>query len=140
MIFNSLSWNRTDVVDFQVNFGEGQARSVAVKDAEGHDMPVQCQIDKLYSDGSIQSAKVYLMAENIPSIGYRTFYLQASEKIAAPDKGPSPENEYYKIAFADGGLNSIYDKSLQKELVDDSKFACRRSIYHGIGGQWCRGV
>ena len=138
VIFNSLSWNRTDVVDFQVVFNESEVRSVKVKDADGNSIPVQCKIEKHYSDGSIQSAKVYITAENIPSIGYKTYYLQASEETAKSNKGPYLENEYYKIAFADGGLNSIYDISLQRELVDDSKFAAgevftMESVGNGAG-------
>ncbi len=138
VVFNSLSWERTDIVNFQVNFEEGEARSLKVKDADGNNIPVQCQVDKQFSDGSIKSAKIYLVAKNIPSIGYKTYYIQASETNAKSNKEPSLENEYYKIAFADGGLKSIYDKSLLKELVDDSKFVAgevftMQSVGNGAG-------
>ncbi|MEN8227821.1 MAG: glycosyl hydrolase-related protein [Bacteroidota bacterium] len=138
VVFNSLSWERTDIVDFEINFDEGEARSVYVNDAAGNNMPVQCQVAKQYPDGTIQSAKVTLVAKNIPSIGYQTYYIQASEKIMRSQKEHALENEYYKISFTDGGLNSIYDKSLRKEIVDDSKFVAgevftMQSVGNGAG-------
>ncbi len=138
VVFNSLSWERTDIVDFQVAFNKSEALSVKVKDADGNNIPVQYEVDKQFSDGSIQSAKVYLIAKNIPSIGYQTYYIQASKEKAKSNMEPSLENEYYIIAFADGGLKSIYDKGLQKELVDASKFTAgevftMQSIGNGAG-------
>lgn len=138
VIFNSLGWERTDIVDFQVNFSESEAISITVQDNHGNNIPLQYQVSTQYTNGSIQSAKVFLIAKNIPSIGYQTYYIQKSENSAKSNKGSSMENEFYKIEFADGGLMSIYDKSLQKELVDDSKFVAgevftMQSVGNGAG-------
>ncbi len=122
IVFNSLSWERTDVVDFEMQFEEGEARSVVVKDKDGNPMTVQCQALKHYPDGSLESVRICLMAEGVPSVGYKAFYLQPHSKAMESNREDALENPYYKIAFADGGLQSIYDKELQKELVDDSKF------------------
>jgi alpha-mannosidase len=48
------------------------------------------------------------------------------------------ENEFYKIKFAHGGLSSIFDKELQKELINSEKFAAgevftMRSVGNGAG-------
>ncbi len=138
VIFNSLGWERTDIVNFQVNFSESEAMSITVQDNHGNNIPLQYQVNNQYLDGSIQSAKVHLIAKNIPSIGYQTYYIQKSENTPKSYKSSSLENGFYKIVFADGGLRSIYDKSLQKELVDDSKFVAgevftMQSVGNGAG-------
>ena len=80
VVFNSLSWDRTDIADFQVVFDEGETWSVAVHDADGHLVPFQYRMLSKYADGSIQSAKICLNAEQVPSIGYTTYYLKVSGK------------------------------------------------------------
>ena len=122
-MFNSLNWNRTDIVDFEMNFDYGIARSLEVTDPEGKKMPVQYQVVKTYLDESIQTAKVYFIAEDVPSIGYKTFYVKTLPKSIKSNESSSVENDFYKIEFSAGGLKSIYDKILKKELIDASKFA-----------------
>jgi alpha-mannosidase len=123
IVFNSLNWPRSDVVDFMLNFDEGNARSFTIKDAEGNTIPFQYKVDKKYPDGSFQSVKYYIVAENVPSVGYKTYYVKASEKSDYSWSNLSLENDFYRIEFADGGLKSIYDKQLQKELIESSKFS-----------------
>jgi len=138
VVFNSLNWNRTDIVDFEINFDYGIARSFEVTDPEGKKMPVQYEVGKTYTDGSIQTAKGYFVAEDIPSIGYKTFYIRTLQKHIEVKTKPSYENDFYKIEFSYGGLKSIYDKSLNKELIDDSKFVAgevftMQSVGNGAG-------
>lgn len=123
VVFNSLNWNRTDIVDFEINFEYGIARSLEVTDPEGKKMPVQYQVEKTYMDESIQTVKVYFIAEDVPSIGYKTFYVKTLPKSIKSNESSSVENDFYKIEFSAGGLKSIYDKTLKKELIDASKFA-----------------
>ncbi len=123
VVFNSLNWTRTDVVDFILNFDEGNARSFTINDAEGNSVPFQYKIEKKYPDGSIQTAKIFFTAENVPSVGYKTFYVKASEAADIFWSNLSMENDFYRIEFSEGGLKSIFDKTIRKELVDASKFA-----------------
>jgi len=138
VVFNSLSWERTDIVNFQANFNKGETRSLTIQDANGKNIPIQYRIDEEYPDGTILSAKIFTIAKNVPSIGYKTFYIQTSDNNAKSHKSFLSENEYYKIEFSEGGLKSIYDKSLKKELIDDSKFAAgevftMQSVGNGAG-------
>ena len=76
-------------------------------------------------------------------MGYKTYYLEPfQEEIKGgrdrnnqiplkptnpSDVGPTSnnetfENQFYKITFGKGGLKSIYDKQLQKELLQTDKF------------------
>ncbi|MCK5774728.1 MAG: alpha-mannosidase [Bacteroidales bacterium] len=123
VVFNSLNWQRSDIVEFEINFDEGLAKSFEVTGPEGKNMPIQYQVENTYQDGSIQTAKVHFIAKDVPSIGYKTFYLITSQKYTKDKTPPSHDNEYYKIEFSDGGLNSIFDKNLEMELIDNTKFA-----------------
>uniref|UniRef100_UPI0032165310 glycoside hydrolase family 38 N-terminal domain-containing protein n=1 Tax=uncultured Draconibacterium sp. TaxID=1573823 RepID=UPI0032165310 len=125
VVFNSLNWMRNDAVSTEVSFDESEAFSVRLNDEEGTETNVQLKVEEKYPDGSIKKARLEFIAENVPSIGYKTYYLKPSKRKNTTDKtafNTLVENEFYKLKFANGGLSSIYDKELQKELVNDSKF------------------
>ncbi len=125
VVFNSLNWPCSNTVDADISFDKSEANTLSLYDANGTECPIQLQNIKRYTDGSLQHVRVNFMASNVPSIGYKTYYLQASEtKYPGKDKPFNNEvdNQFYKIRFTNGGLASIFDKELNKELVDDSKF------------------
>jgi alpha-mannosidase len=70
VVFNSLNWDRTDIVNFQLGFNEGDAMSITMTDSRGNDIPIQYQVEKEYRDGSIQLANVCFVAGKVPSIGF----------------------------------------------------------------------
>lgn len=138
VVFNSLNWERTDMVYFQIGFSEGDAMSISMIDASGNDIPVQYQVEKRYMDGSIQLAEVYFVAGKVPSIGYKTFYVKNLQENIRTGSLPSMESSFYKIELGRGGLISIFDKALQTELIDATKFAAgevftMQSIGNGAG-------
>ncbi len=124
VVFNSLSWNRSDLVNVEIDLNEQGAGSLVMHDGSGNDIPVQYQVQEEFPDGTIRQATLSFMAVDVPSVGYKTFYLKTLPKKT--DSGPatlsSLENNYFTIAFGSGGLSSIYDKTLQKELIDTIKF------------------
>ena len=125
VVFNSLNWACSNPVSVEVSFTKSHAFSLQLTDEKETEIDVQLKNIKKYSDGSIQKAELNFIAENVPSIGYKTYYLQASKKQNTVNKTQfenTVENKFYKITFADGGLASIYDKQLQQELIDNSKF------------------
>ncbi|SMG41103.1 glycoside hydrolase family 38 N-terminal domain-containing protein [Arenibacter troitsensis] len=125
VVFNSLSWERSDPVNFKINFQPKEAKNLQLVTEEGENVPVQLSELTYYPNGFIQSAKVNFVADNLPSIGYRTFYLKSSdevEKNMVANNTDTFENAYYKVKFGDGGLESIYDKDLQKELIHAKSF------------------
>ena len=50
-----------------------------------------------FEDGSIKSANANFIAENIPSLGYKTFYLQYSNEQIKQKKSVPEESDFYKI-------------------------------------------
>ena len=140
IVFNSLNWTRTDVTNVTLSFNPGEASHLDLEDSDGNMIPVQVMDKKQYSDGSLKSATLCFIAEDVPSMGYKTFYISpgVETKNNSEINHGKLENKYYKIEFTDGGLKSIYDKDLNEELLDPSKFKggevfTMRSIGNGAG-------
>lgn len=69
--------------------------------------------------------KLLFIASDVPSLGYKTFYLTtvAKEKIPAATGGRDGcENNFYRITLAPGGIKSIFDKEQNRELLKTDKF------------------
>ncbi len=127
VVFNDLAWPRTGPVSVQVGFDKGAARSVRMEDAEGRSVPCQLSEKVFYDDGSLREALLNFVAGEVPSVGYRTFYLHPEkERPAAGDTARSiagpVENAFYRITFGRGGVRQIYDKELQVNLLDTGEY------------------
>ena len=67
------------------------------------------------------------VAKNIQALGYATFYLKKGGKsqqanvLAETPWTSTFENDFYKITPANASLASIFDKSLQKKLLEEMK-------------------
>ncbi len=110
VIFNALNIPRQDIVEATVVFPGGMPKSVRVNDSEGKEVPSQ-----------IEDGKILFLA-NTPSVGYAVYSVspaQASNSHSALKVTESSlENARYRIKLNSGGdVSSIYDKSLNKELL-----------------------
>ncbi len=139
-VFNSLNWKRNDPVSIVVNLKQGEAFQLELSDEKGIKTDIQLTDIEKFADGSIQRATINFIAENVPSIGYKTYYMNSTNQINQShiEFINEFENQFYKIKFANGGLSLIYDKELQKELISSEKFAAgevftMRSIGNGAG-------
>ena len=122
IVFNSLNWERSDPVGFYFYPQNENTYSIILTDANNKSVQVQLSDISTNKNGSIKSAKVNFIAENVPSIGYKTFYLSESNNKISDEKFKPFESEQYNIVLSDKGIKSIYDKELKKELLDTSKF------------------
>jgi len=71
-------------------------------------------------------------ADSVPPLGYKLFPVaDAKPAEAVPTSGATLENRFYKITFDDatGAVRSIYDKELDRELVDPSGYGLNAYIY-----------
>ena len=148
VIFNPLSWERTDKVELSINaYGKPMTTYKIIDAATGSEVSCQ-QIASIPVKETDETVTLTFVAEKVPSMGYKTYYLlpfmeAVSNKkpgawggytnlVPVVDTNPSTinnavnsgsyENQYYKIVFGSGGLKSIYDKQLQKELLHTDKF------------------
>ncbi|MDX1700039.1 MAG: glycoside hydrolase family 38 C-terminal domain-containing protein, partial [Melioribacteraceae bacterium] len=137
IIFNSLNWTRSDPIKVKVKFEKGEIENLILTDSDGNKISVQTSSVTKYDDKSIKEAEISFVANEVPSIGYKTFYIKNSELRLEAISDPY-ESDFYKISFTDGGIESIYDKELGVELIDRSSFSAgeiftMKSEGHGAG-------
>jgi alpha-mannosidase len=104
LVFNSLNWNRSDLVSLDF-IGE-------IYDTDGEKLP-----SRLSDDG-----KLLFIADNIPSIGYRLFWIVKNDRARESDGVTIDrilENRFLKVVVdpETGDLQSVFDKIHQKEIL-----------------------
>ena len=110
VIFNPLNISREDVVETNIAFPGGMPKAVTVNDPEGREVPSQ-----------IENGKVLFLAR-VPSVGYAVYSVLPAQTSGSHSElkatSSSLENARYRIHLdASGDVSSIYDKSLNKELL-----------------------
>ncbi|MBI3788340.1 MAG: alpha-mannosidase, partial [Ignavibacteriales bacterium] len=115
VIFNPLSWERSDVV--KVELPKGDAADYAVFDGGGKEVPSQIITKDRYQ------REILFLAKKIPSIGYATYQLRkqkpSSQKSTLMISYTSLESEFFKISIdpESGWLKSVVDKRNNKEIL-----------------------
>ncbi len=125
VVFNSLNWERTEPVSFQMNFDEKAARSIRLYGKDGKEVEVQLGDTERDNTGFLKTADITFVATNVPSMGFDTYYLQLSEEPQNQIKqafNPVFENRFYKAEFSDGGLSGLFDKEINQQLIEDTFF------------------
>lgn len=113
VVFNSLNWKRSEVVETDIDKGLAPFDLV-----NGRYVPYE-----ILSTGRTYD-HVRFLAEDIPPIGYKCFGLRPAptqEALSTPPlKSGVLESPYYRVELdaASGAIRSIFDKELNKELVD----------------------
>jgi len=120
-VFNALSWERTDVVDLIYN---GKLPVKVIDQATQTEVPSQL-IEK--------AGKKYIriLAENIPSVGYKLFEIRqgspAALPVAANVSGAYFSNAYYRLLLSkSGAIKELYDSlanSRQLVKLTDGRYA-----------------
>jgi alpha-mannosidase len=126
VVFNSLSWERSDLVKFTLDVEGNEQNSFRLEDEKGIEVPYQL-IDEHQINGKKDEVITFLfVAEKVPSVGYKTFYLEkgkpASFTNASKINSLACENQFYKVEFANGGIKSLFDKELSVNLLKTDKF------------------
>jgi hypothetical protein len=111
VVFNPVSWQRTDV-----------ARLKAKEDVELLDnvtgRPVEVQ--------RASADEIEFVAADVPALGHKSYSIEPpSVGSRAPTKTSAStgiENSFYRIRVrsSDGAVTSIFDKQLQRELIDSA--------------------
>jgi alpha-mannosidase len=120
VVFNPLSWPRSDVVQCHLALPSGWS-SFALRDEEGKEVPYQ--VIGQSADG--RPEEIVFVAEGVPSVGYRTYDLQPSSSAPPAETrlaGDSLENEFLRVVLGPGGVKSLFDKVLGKEILRADKF------------------
>jgi len=137
IVFNTLSWQRTDTVACLV---VPPGRDFLLLDGDGKETAYQ-RLPAL-SGQAEGTVRIEFLAGDVPSLGYRTWYMAKGRPAeippAAAARGNIIENAFYKIELAPGGVKSIFDKELGREILAADKFLgfevfTMRSVGNGAG-------
>ena len=114
MIYNGLAWNRTDVVRVKPH-AEGVRITEIRNLSAGSNVPFD--ID--------EAGNAVFVAANVPSMGYVTYQVRSVPGKSTPTLRPAPgvtnDNARFSVSLnADGSVKSIRDKTLNRELVNNS--------------------
>jgi hypothetical protein len=120
-VFNPLSWPRTDVVRVTLPAG-------SLREAKGKLRVVDRRMGSGAKFQMLGDDAMLVLAQNVPSMGYAVFAVTAGEAlsgaaVAGPgsgSRGNTIENRFYRVTVdaKTGGISSLYDKELGRELVD----------------------
>ncbi len=110
VIFNSLNWKRSEIVEIETS------NNCQVYDYEGNLVRSQ------FIDGN----KLLFLAKDIPSVGYRLYWLVEAKKTKAETNSINLdyilENKYLTVTVNSqtGDLDSIFDKINQREILSSA--------------------
>ena len=119
VVFNPLSWERTDVTEAEVQF-PGRVQNVSVQDPEGHSVPAAV----VSRDDSTGTVKVRFLARSVPANGYRVFHVvtgsvlnKAASTLEA--RGLHMENEFISVDIdpKTGCVTNLINKKDGKNIL-----------------------
>jgi len=127
VVFNTLSWQRSDPVICTVA-PNGDTWGIIDEAGQG----VNHQV--LSEDGS--SKKIVFIAQDVPSLGYKTYYL-VHRAATAPETDSGVihtdtdyTNAYYEVNLTSAGIQSIKDKDIGQTLLASKAY---QSTYYKPG-------
>lgn len=133
LVFNALSWQRSGLVSLDLDNGETIVEYPSLK-------PVA--VDVLHKGSGYD--RVRFLANDVPPLGYRCYRFVSAPKDAPPlaveksQQSNVMENAFYRLTVdpTTGAVSSIFDKQLNKELVDaKSPFKFDQYLYVSGGGK-----
>ncbi len=124
VVFNSLGHVRDALVELDLDSGTNIIETSSGK-------AVQLEVLRR-GDGY---RRVRFLAERVPALGYRVYLLKpgtGSDAAAEPKAGAIIENKFYRVTVdpAHGGVTSIFDKQMQREVIDShSPYLLNQYLY-----------
>lgn len=82
VVFNPLSWNRDDVVEYRIGFSEQDVLDIEVRDSAGTPVPHDLIACKRYNTGGIKRATALFICRDVPALGYEVY------RVVPPQKHP----------------------------------------------------
>jgi alpha-mannosidase len=122
ILFNPLSWTRTDVSEIEAQLPEA-ARQIAVVDSNGKLAETQ-----LLSIDSDTHRAHFLLLSHAPSLGYATYFVRSATSAPAVHSllkasADSLENEFVRVKIdpKSGCMTSLFDKRSGTESLAPSE-------------------
>jgi hypothetical protein len=122
-VFNSLNWARSGIVETDLPEG-----TTLIDSSTGVEVPVEILRRGKgislpgFGPGSV---RVRFLAAAVPAVGYKLYTVKqiAKQRAASVDiRGNTLENQFYRVTLdpSSGAIASVFDKQLERELVDSS--------------------
>jgi len=144
IIFNPLSWKRSDVVSLPFSFPA--EKQLEIRDSQDRSIPVSIQRESDSPDVTLS-----FLAGDVPPLGYSVFTIKTLHEYAPKDPVEVPgfnaieddqsiqaENNFFiiRINKITGNISSIWDRRLRKEWVSDGKEANALQVYEDYPENW----
>ena len=115
LVFNPLSWQRSSLVEFDLDKGLALVDLVT-----NQTVPYE-----ILSTGP-DYHHVRFLAQDVPSVGYKAYAMKPAHEAPPTPQATTEgtlENQYYRVVLdaESGAVKSIFDKELNKELVNTSR-------------------
>lgn len=107
IIFNTLNWQRSEIIEIEI-----KGKYSKIIDENNQEIITQISINNT----------LLFLAENIPSIGYKIYWLLPQEEVIKNqpiiDNKFTLENDYIKVVINQetGDIKSLFDKKNQQEI------------------------
>lgn len=112
IVFNTLNWARNGVVSLDLNNNQELLDTTT-----GQVVPVEVL------GGNKDFHAVRFIAQNVPAVGYKVYHLRDTKNALEPaaiTQTTTLDSPYYRVTLdpTTGAVKSIFDKQLQRELVN----------------------
>ncbi len=124
VVFNPLSWTRSDAAEVEVGFGEGGVSEVDLTGPGGEAVPSQILEATRYADGGLKTARIAFIARDVPALGYAAYH-------AAPGRHPGRAPEKPGLAAA---VEVVLENDLYRVTLDRATGAMNQ--LHVEQGDW----
>ena len=118
LVFNPLSWARTEVVEADVQM-PGAFQTLLAKDSSGQPVPLEV----IKTDNNNNEARIRMLVSGVPPLGYKTISLSVAgrpfTKPGLTARVDLLENEYLRVAIdpQTGCITSLFDKRSNTESL-----------------------
>jgi len=116
IVWNTLSWERSDVATLPLGNGE----KFRVLDEVGNPVPQQV------TESAEGERRLLFVADDIPAMGYRVFKIARDDERAEEGEGvlgasaERMENEFFEITLdGNGAISSLLDKRRKREVLPE---------------------
>ncbi|MFC2125308.1 glycoside hydrolase family 38 C-terminal domain-containing protein [Bacteroidota bacterium] len=137
VVFNTLNWDRSGLVTTYIDHElVPNDREFHIVDEDGEE--IQAQVVEPHGSGSYWA----IWVNDIPAFGFKKYVISVTENKKEANRGNEKvyelENQWYKIKIDNqrGAIESIYDKDIDKELVDqNAEWKLGEFIYETLGNR-----
>jgi alpha-mannosidase len=127
VVFNDLSWNRDGFAKVDISHLKGS--DWIVESSNGAEVPTQLV-------SSENKKELVFSLNDMPPIGYKTFTIKKGKRQnPAISAGANYcDNQFFKMKLGKGGITSLFDKTLNKEVFNTTAMVGGDLFHMGYNG------